>query len=533
MFHGYTQQDTMDFVRCIFERIHDEMRVQIVQPSSNNTHKITESPDSSHRRKSERLARQDGGKRQCPSNKSKGFPQYRSIVSDVFGGTLRSEIRCLECDNVSVKDDPFYDVSVQICATPEGPKGTKSSFGYIGNLFSSIGESFGINGKPVKLETCLGAFSAPEILDGKDRYKCEKCNRLVDSKKTLKFKELSQILCIQLKRFRHESYFSSKIGTHVVFPIDSLDMRPFLHEDASEKTKKETRYYLSSIITHRGSFGSGHYIAYCRHLGTNQWLEFDDSSVTVVSEEEISKVQVYAMFYSLVDWNSRKEREEWAPKITEAVPEKDKGVYISQLWYNRWCTMSDPGPMDNSEIICPHGSLLPEKLVNAVELVQYVSNDVYEYFVKRHGESSGVPPLQDAVECERCMEEDRQLDIRRKREEKDISALDTSTLKAGEHWYLIASEWLVQWGQFKSGDGLPPGPISNESLMGENGPLPDLIRGLHYRGVNRRVWDYFHRAYGGGPIIMRRSINIYGPSPEPVGRDNESGDDVYVDVVGQ
>jgi len=39
-----------------------------------------------------------------------------------------------------------------------------------------------------------------------------------------------QILCIHLKRFRHEFMFSSKIGSYVSFPLEGLDMRPYLHK---------------------------------------------------------------------------------------------------------------------------------------------------------------------------------------------------------------------------------------------------------------------------------------------------------------
>ena len=40
---------------------------------------------------------------------------------------------------------------------------------------------------------------------------------------------LLQVLCIHLKRFRHE-FYSSKISTYVAFPLDNLDMGPYLHK---------------------------------------------------------------------------------------------------------------------------------------------------------------------------------------------------------------------------------------------------------------------------------------------------------------
>jgi ubiquitin carboxyl-terminal hydrolase 20/33 len=42
--------------------------------------------------------------------------------------------------------------------------------------------------------------------------------------------ELPEVLCIHLKRFRHELMFSSKIGCYVSFPLEGLDMRPYLHK---------------------------------------------------------------------------------------------------------------------------------------------------------------------------------------------------------------------------------------------------------------------------------------------------------------
>ena len=43
--------------------------------------------------------------------------------------------------------------------------------------------------------------------------------------------ELPDTLCIHLKRFRHDFAFSSKISTKVVFPLQRLDMAPWLHKD--------------------------------------------------------------------------------------------------------------------------------------------------------------------------------------------------------------------------------------------------------------------------------------------------------------
>lgn len=57
---------------------------------------------------------------------------------------------------------------------------------------------------------------------------------------------------------------------------------------------------------------------------------------------------------------------------------------------------------------------------------------------------------------------------------------------------------------------LDPGPITNYLLLDDNNqPLEGLIRGKHYRGVNKAVWQQLYNTYCGGPVIRRDEINIY------------------------
>lgn len=62
-----------------------------------------------------------------------------------------------------------------------------------------------------------------------------------------------QILCVHLKRFRHEVMYSFKVSSHVSFPLEGLDLRPFL---AKECTSQVTTYDLLSVICHHGTAGS-------------------------------------------------------------------------------------------------------------------------------------------------------------------------------------------------------------------------------------------------------------------------------------
>lgn len=88
-------------------------------------------------------------------------------------------------------------------------------------------------GPTVSLHDCLAAFFSADELKGDNMYSCEKCNKLRNGVKFSKVIDLPEVLCIHLKRFRHELMFSSKISSHVSFPLTGLDMRPYLHKGKS------------------------------------------------------------------------------------------------------------------------------------------------------------------------------------------------------------------------------------------------------------------------------------------------------------
>jgi hypothetical protein len=121
------------------------------------------------------------------------------------------------------------------------------------------------------------------------------------------------------------------------------------------------------------------------------------------------------------------------------------------------------------------------------------------------------------------------LNQRRKMEKQLILSKDLNS--ADKCWYMISGDWLLQWKSFisnkvssnllktnpnakyiiRSSENakigiLPPGPISNSDLLvkGANKDMTikqNLKLNVDYRGVNKEVWDIFHRMYGGGPVL--------------------------------
>lgn len=89
-----------------------------------------------------------------------------------------------------------------------------------------------------------------------------------------------------------------KLDTQVNFPLEGLDMSPFV---LSETQKKNTTliYDCYAVSNHFGSAGFGHYTAYAMNPFTKNWYNFDDSSVSQVNGRlnNIQGSQAYNLFY--------------------------------------------------------------------------------------------------------------------------------------------------------------------------------------------------------------------------------------------
>ena len=95
-------------------------------------------------------------------------------------------------------------------------------------------------------------------------------------------------MIISLKRFKTSRVKygfggGQKIDTLVEFPLNGLDMRPYVLLP-EQKTSENLIYDCFGISNHFGSVGFGHYTAYAKNPITDQWFNFDDSSVSPVTQ---------------------------------------------------------------------------------------------------------------------------------------------------------------------------------------------------------------------------------------------------------
>uniref|UniRef100_A0A8C9V1P6 Ubiquitin carboxyl-terminal hydrolase n=1 Tax=Scleropages formosus TaxID=113540 RepID=A0A8C9V1P6_SCLFO len=443
--------------------------------------------------------------------KSRTQKRYRSIIADVFDGTIISSVQCLTCDRVSVTLENFQDISLPIPGKEDLAKLHSSSHQTALVKAGSCGEAYAPQGwiafvmeyikswfwgPVVTLQDCLAAFFARDELKGEDGDRA----LLRNGVKFCKVQSLPEILCIHLKRFRHELMFSTKISTHVSFPLVGLDLQPFLAKDSSAHT---TSYDLLSVICHHGTASSGHYIAYCRNDLNGQWYEFDDQSVTEVPESCVQNAEAYVLFYKKSNEDAQKERRRVSNLLNMMEPSLLQ-FYISRQWLNKFKTFAEPGPISNHDFLCSHGGLPPHKATYIDDLVLMLPQNVWDHLYSRYG---GGPAVNHLYVCHTCQLEIEKLEKRRKAELDMFVRLNKAFQEEESPAviYCISMQWFREWEAFVKGkDSDLPGPIDNTKIaVNKNGHLT-LKQGADSGQISEETWNFLHLIYGGGPVVTVR-----------------------------
>eukprot|EP01130_Rhizamoeba_saxonica_P005401 TRINITY_DN2157_c0_g1_i2.p1 TRINITY_DN2157_c0_g1~~TRINITY_DN2157_c0_g1_i2.p1 ORF type:complete len:666 (-),score=107.14 TRINITY_DN2157_c0_g1_i2:11-2008(-) len=498
-FASYNQQDAQELLRTVVDNIEESLKIQIyggpidVLGPIENSSTVTLSDSTSSTSSSEG---------HIPSSKN-----YYSVVRSIFGGILHSDVCCLECNNVSMSRELFYDVSLSIPNEDLRNRIYQKQIETQSNrtiekdvkLYKSIGIFFGITSREYHLDDLFEGFCLEENLDYK--LTCSKCKVPTSSEKKFSFHELPDVLTIHIKRFKHDSFFSSKISDTVKFPEKDLDLSRFLTDE-----NESARYDLLSVINHQGSFYGGHYVSYCKNYHNNKWYLFNDKYVKEVSVDDVLNAEAYLLFYkrrvSYPDDNVIRSIRDRISK--EEIDVIDDVLFISKVWNYKWNFLHDPGPITNYEIQCEHGKIRRD-IENPLTRVKIISREVGTELENLYGGAC----IQDIKQCNECVDP-RELGERRNREKLGVTKIDRIEVTKDDSWYILDTRWINQWRDFITNNGDPPGEISNHRLFLKNGNLKkNLKKNIHYRGVNKLVWKYLVEIYGGGPEIVRKELNIY------------------------
>ncbi|KAL1817711.1 ubiquitin carboxyl-terminal hydrolase 23 isoform X1 [Daucus carota subsp. sativus] len=185
----------------------------------------------------------------------------KSSVHKIFGGRLRSQVKCMQCSYTSDKFDPFLDLSLEIV-------------------------------KADSLQRALTHFTAKEFLDGGEKhYQCQQCKQKVKALKQLTIYKAPYVLTIHLKRFSSH-LAGQKIDKRIHFGT-TLDLKPFV----TDPCDGDLKYTLYGVLVHAGwSTHSGHYYCFVR-TSSGMWYSLDDNRVIQVSEKMVLEQKAYMLFY--------------------------------------------------------------------------------------------------------------------------------------------------------------------------------------------------------------------------------------------
>ncbi|XP_032664961.1 ubiquitin carboxyl-terminal hydrolase 36-like isoform X2 [Odontomachus brunneus] len=196
------------------------------------------------------------------ATKLDSYSKETTPINQIFGGYIRTEVKCLQCQHVSTTFQHFQDLLVDIR-------------------------------KANTLDEALSSYFSREQLDNND-YKCEACKRRVPATKQFTLERPPKVLCVQLKRF---SVLGGKISKHIGFK-QTIDMGRYLWREPGESPKQLT-YKLMSVVTHMGpSVNCGHYTAIAQ-VSSGQYYTFDDSCVRPISLNNVLSTNAYIMIFEM------------------------------------------------------------------------------------------------------------------------------------------------------------------------------------------------------------------------------------------
>ncbi|KAI3388154.1 hypothetical protein SNEBB_005645 [Seison nebaliae] len=209
-----------------------------------------------------------------------------SPIECLIGGTYEDQKICHTCPHRYSRTEPFSIVNVEVtsCTT---------------------------------LEESLQQYVKGDLLEGSNRYHCEKCEKKVDALKRTCFGTVRPFFIIQLKRFNYDwtKNLAIKNNEYFEFPRE-LNIHPFTtdgmktpeendeqltddvqmkeneidiniemeNEELDELEKKKKledstySYRLSGVVVHSGRAQGGHYYSFIKS-DNDKWHRYDDSSV--------------------------------------------------------------------------------------------------------------------------------------------------------------------------------------------------------------------------------------------------------------
>eukprot|EP00347_Sterkiella_histriomuscorum_P016052 403354669 len=210
--------------------------------------------------------------------------QRETVVSKIFQGMLERQIICCSCSNMTMIEEAFLDLSLNIANTNNDQRMSHTQ----------------MSNQPVDFLDCISEFFKTDILDEQNKYHCQSCGRLSKAQTRFRMKNLPKVLIVHMKRFTH---LGTKLKTPLNFPEYFSFDSDYLLEDVAFK-EQQHQYKLYALIVHQGySAHKGHYYSYIRPTNSDNWYKYDDESVKLIENLEsqvLSTQKAYILFYQKI-----------------------------------------------------------------------------------------------------------------------------------------------------------------------------------------------------------------------------------------
>jgi ubiquitin C-terminal hydrolase len=190
--------------------------------------------------------------------------EYSPLI-DNFYGQSQVRVTCGTCGNVSERYEPWLILKVPIPGSEQA------------------------GGPAPTLDTCIRAAFEPETLED---YHCDKCKKATRAEMTTQISRLPPYLILAIKRFTNAGH---KVRGKIAWNLDATDFGGVVafQRNPFGETRLERKYATVSVIEHIGGVQSGHYHMYNRQK--EKWYNYDDSSVRLVTPEQVVNEDSYTM----------------------------------------------------------------------------------------------------------------------------------------------------------------------------------------------------------------------------------------------
>jgi ubiquitin carboxyl-terminal hydrolase 36/42 len=215
-----------------------------------------------------------------------------TLIYQIFGGILESDIQCLSCNFIMHRFESFLELSLQLTDA-------------------------------LSLEETLYNYTTIEKISD---YCCEKCGKKGDVNKQLKIHKAPNILILDLKKFDYANR-SKKINKTLTF-LEFIDLSPIM-----SNKNIDAKYDLYAALVHYGStLYSGHYVAFIKIDG--DWVLADDRETKkLVNNSILLKQNPYMFFFKkrVVPKAQQKEKQNNNNKQKQQQPKQQKQTQADDL----------------------------------------------------------------------------------------------------------------------------------------------------------------------------------------------------------